>query len=248
MQIFTFDKIICMPRKKTKIALVDDMDIDQALLTHYIKTNKNYEILFYATNGFDLLQKLQHFKPDIIVIDIYMPLMDGLSTIEHLFEQKYDGKILCVTNGFEYNLIPILKQKNVTGFSRKNGKYVLKALDKIVDGKEHWDEEYLETYSTTSNPFDVPKKDDTTEPLISGKEIEIINLLANGLNSEEIYKHIGYSIFTIDAYIQNLTKRYNLKNRTHLVAYAYVHGLIDNFESFKDFPKPQTSNLKPSKL
>ena len=233
-----------MPYKKTTIALVDDMDLDQALLTYHIKKNKNYEIVLYATNGFDLLEKLKNQQPEIIVIDIYMPLMDGLSTIEHLYKQNYSGNILCVTNGFEYNLISFLKEKGAKGFSRKDGNYVLKALDMISNGKEFWDNEYLQSYSKYDIKPSMTNFQLLTEE-INGKEIEIINLLANGLSSEEICKHLGYSYFTIEAQIQNIVRRLSLKNRSHLVAYAFVYGLINNFESFKHFKKPKTQNPKP---
>jgi DNA-binding NarL/FixJ family response regulator len=229
--------------KKISLAIVDDLGVDQALLTWHIKGNKQFDILFYATNGHDLLYKLQHQQPDIIILDIYMPLMDGWETLDYLKKHQYKGLVLAVSNGHDPDLIEKLKAKGANGFCRKNGVYVLKALETISRSGKFWDLEHFTGMQKTDTPFPMIFNHD-----ISGIEIELINMLSMGLNCEEISSKIGcYTASTIETYIHNIIHRFNLKNRAHLVAFSYVNGLLYNMNEFQHLPKPNR-NMNKGKI
>lgn len=108
-----------MPRKQITIGLSEDMMIDQVLIEHYIKSIKNTKIIFKCSNGVELLQKLSQFKPDIIILDLYMPFMNGWEVLLELKQSNYEGKIICLSNSLEPNLFQKLKDLNVTCFAKK---------------------------------------------------------------------------------------------------------------------------------
>jgi DNA-binding CsgD family transcriptional regulator len=89
---------------------------------------------------------------------------------------------------------------------------------------------------------DLHKPLETEKVEISGKEIDIINMLANGKSSKEIAQQLGtYTPETIDTYIKNLIDKIQLNNRSHLVSYGHMFGLIYTFDSLKNLPKPKQS-------
>jgi DNA-binding NarL/FixJ family response regulator len=225
-----------MPRKVITLGIADDMMLDQALIEYNIKAIKNTQILFRSGNGYELLHKLNHFKPDILIIDMYMPLMNGWETIHELNKMGYAGNIICTTAGYEFNLIDRLKQLGVKGFARKHTNHMTKAVKEVSEGLTYYHNEFALYKGDLHKPLETEKVE------ISGKEIDIINMLANGKSSKEIAQQLGtYTPETIDTYIKNLIDKIQLNNRAHLVSYGHMFGLIYTFDSLKNLPKPKQS-------
>lgn len=225
-----------MPRKVITLGIADDMLLDQALIEYNVKAIKNTQILFRSGNGYDLLDKLKHFHPDILIIDMYMPLMNGWETIQELHKIGYTGNIICTTAGYEHQLIERLKQLGVNGFARKHTNHITKAIQEVSEGRTYYDNEFALYKGDLVKPLEAEEIE------ITGKEIEIVNLIANGKSSKEIAQQLGnYTPETIDTYIKNLIDKFQLNNRAHLVSYAYTYGLIYTFESLKNIPKPKPS-------
>lgn len=228
-----------MPRKTITIGIADDRKLDTGLIEYHIKAIKNTQILFRSANGFDLLQKLKIFKPNIIILDIYMPLMTGWEVIHQLDKINYAGKIICTTRGYENNLIARLKDLGVHGFSRKHTNHMTKAVIEVSEGRTYYDEEFaLYKDNLFRNlPQDEVENCSENEVEISGREIEIINKLSEGKNSTAIAEELGtLTSATIDTYIKNILDKLDLKNRTHLVAYGFAYGLIYTFDGYKNLP------------
>ncbi len=221
-----------MPRKIISLGIADDMLCDQTLIEHHIKVIKNTRILFHAFNGKELLFKLNLHSPDIVIIDLHMPIMSGWETLYTLNESPFKGKILCTTSGPEPNLIPRLKELGVHGLARKTSNQIVKAIVEISNGRTY--------YEDFSKKVEFPIKQSHEEKTIDGREITIINKLAEGKTSKEISSEMtGLSANTIDTYINDLIHRFELKNRVQLIAYASSYGLIHTFENYKYLPKPK---------
>jgi DNA-binding NarL/FixJ family response regulator len=217
-----------MPRKHITIAIVDDSPIDRELLAHFVKSYKQCSVIFYATNGEDLLFKLHIYSPpDIIILDMYMPTMDGWETLENL-DRRSSSKILCVSNGYYPNMIKRLKEMHVSGYSRKKKDSLDKALKALLNNDTYFDEIHKEH----QNAEEYPK----LRFAFSGKEIEILNYLSQGLNYQEISEQISYlSPKTIELYVQAIVTRCHLKNKIQLITYAYFTGQLNSFNTFENF-------------
>lgn len=170
-----------MPRKQITIGLSEDMMIDQVLIEHHIKSIKNTKIIFKCSNGVELLQKLSQFKPDIIILDLYMPFMNGWEVLLELKQSNYEGKIICLSNSLEPNLFQKLKDLNVTCFAKKLGPNIQRALYEAISGSQYFDE----------NEFTEPKVKNGTKIQIDGREIEILNKLAEEKTSKLISEELG---------------------------------------------------------
>jgi CheY-like chemotaxis protein len=88
-----------MPRKVLTLGIADDMLIDQTLIEHHIKAIKNTTVLFRSGNGRELLYKLRHYNLDILIIDLYMPIMSGWKVLAELKKLDYAGDIIFTTCG-----------------------------------------------------------------------------------------------------------------------------------------------------
>ncbi len=222
-----------MPRKQITIGLSEDMMIDQVLIEHHIKSIKNTKIIFKCSNGVELLQKLSQFKPDIIILDLYMPFMNGWEVLLELKQSNYEGKIICLSNSLEPNLFQKLKDLNVTCFAKKLGPNIQRALYEAISGGQYFDE----------NEFTEPKVKNGTKIQIDGREIEILNKLAEGKTSKLISEELGgLSSKTVETYIQKLTTKVNCNNRVQLVAWACYYGLVYKNSHLGELPTPQKTD------
>lgn len=220
-----------MPRKVITLGIADDMLLDQTLIDYQIKILKNTTILFRCGNGSDLLFKLQHFKPDILILDLYMPFMNGWEVLHELNMLQYSGHIICTANVYEPNLKNRLIELGAKGFVHKQSDQLVAAITETVRGNT-----YFET------PFFVPKHAilNKEEVGLSGREIMIINKLAEGKGSKAIADELGsLSSNSVDTYIKNLLLNFRCNNRAQLVSLAHAYGLIFTFATVKAHPRPK---------
>ena len=235
--------------RKVRIGIADDSPTDVKIISWYLRREKSNEIIFVATNGKDLLFKMRDHPVDVAIVDLYMPGMCGMEAIEELVRSPMRRtRILATSGGFYRNVINQLQALQVEGFCRKEGEMLLKAVEKIVDGKTFFDYAYDEIWKGREHlaPPDrfVPEN---KAHKISALELEIINALASGHSVEAIQQQFGYSYRTIEAYIANMIGRFKLNNRVHLIAYAYANGLLQNFDEFENLPRLVPSELSPVK-
>jgi DNA-binding NarL/FixJ family response regulator len=213
-------QICIMPRKTITIAIADDIALDQCLITHSVKSIKSTQILFYAKNGIELFQMLNHYEPDILIVDLYMPLMSGWEVLAELQRLNYTGNIIATSGGRELNLETKLRALGVKCFAPKHNQNIKKAIEAALKGITR-------------------SLDNMTEANIDGREIEIINNLAQGYESKKIGDILGLSFHSIDSYITILLNRFNCKNRAQLVAMAFNNGLIYTYNDLNNLPKPK---------
>jgi DNA-binding NarL/FixJ family response regulator len=220
-----------MPRKVITLGIADDMLLDQTMIEHHIKALKNTSILFRSGNGKDLLYKLNYFKPDIIILDLYMPFMNGWEVLHELKAIHYNGTIICTSNAFEPNLEGKLIAFGVKGFVPKQSVNLAKAINEVMNGNTYFETIFIESKHSITDQFEVE---------ISGKEISIINKLAEGKDSKTIATELGgLSANSVDTYIKNLLINFKCNTRSQLVSLGHVYGLIYTFEHLKHLPKPK---------
>lgn len=220
-----------MPRKVITLGIADDMLLDQTLIDCQIKILKGTSVLFRCGNGNDLLFKLQHFKPDILILDLYMPFMNGWEVLHELKSLHYTGYIICTANVYEPNLKNRLIDLGANGFVHKQNEQLAVAITEVIIGNT-----YFET------PYFVPKQhlQNREEVELSGREIRIINKLAEGKASKAIADELGgLSSNSVDTYIKNLLLSFRCNNRAQLVSLAHAYGLIYTFETVQEHPRPK---------
>ncbi len=218
-----------MPRKQITIGIADDMLLDQKLIEYQTHLVKNARVLFKCGNGKDLLFKLEQYAPDILIIDLYMPIMSGWEVLPYL-TKNYKGKIICTSASIEPLNLQQLQDLGVKGFAFKQGKHLAIAIQRVTEGYSYF--EALPNQLATEHK-------QVADISIQGREIVIINKLAEGKSSKGISEELGeLSESTIDTYIRNLLVRYGCHNRTQLVAWAFAHGLIYTFDNTENLPAP----------
>jgi DNA-binding NarL/FixJ family response regulator len=220
-----------MPSKQIIIGIADDMLLDQKLIEHQTRLLKQTRVLFKCGNGRELLFKLQQYNPDILIIDLYMPIMSGWEVLPYL-KETYKGNIICTSASIEPSYLKELRDFGVKGFAYKQGNQLSTAIQKVSQGEIFFETTPGQQATSTNQSADIP---------IDGREIVMLNKLAEGKNSKTISEELGgLSEGTIDTYIKKLMVRCDCHNRTQLVAWAFAHGLIHTFDNIEKLPIPKT--------
>lgn len=227
---------------KITLAIAEDNEVDYYVLKRFLEHNPKYTIVLHAYNGAEFINKLKPLTSvDIAIIDMKMPVLNGLETVKLLVANDFKGKILGVTHGFYQNYPSLLKNAGAHGFCGKLPDQILPALDAITRGEIWFNNSDYEGWKQKSDEKDLCKFDeDELKKSINPAELKIIRLLARGYNSKEMSNETGFKSTSIDQYKSRLIFRLNLKNDKHLVAWAFSNGLLGTSDFY---PPREASSL-----
>ncbi len=213
---------------KINIAVVDDQQLFRKGIIALLKPVKDFIICFEAENGEDFFEKLEsNTMPDVILLDLQMPVMDGIATTVKLKKRFPEVKIIILTMHDEEEMIVHLIEKGAHGFLPKN-----EEINNVIDS--------IYSVHQTGHFFNEKVSQATVRGLMSSKkitpvfekavlnerEIKIIKFICKELTSPEIGKELLLSTKTIDNHRVDILKKVGARNTAGLVMYAMKNGLI----------------------
>jgi len=210
----------------TTIALIDDHKIFCDSLASLINDFEGFSVSWCAQDGAKAIQLLENNKeaPDIVLLDIKMPVMSGLEVAKWIFENKKDTKVLALTTEEDDNTVIQMLQYGIKGYLLKNmgSEELLVALQQVVKFG------YYYTPIITGNIHKQIKKRiiNGNAPELSEREKELLDYLCTDLSYAEISKKIFLSESTVDTYRARLFEKFDVKNRIGLILKASHLGLV----------------------
>lgn len=217
---------------KYNIVIVDDHQVVSEAIAGLIDALPQYNILYEVRNGKELVNKFQNKRniPDMILLDINMPIMNGFETAEWLQQNHPEVCFLALTmNDDEESIIRMLRL-GAKGYLIKDidSDELLVALDEVIKKGFYYTD--LVTSKLVTNLYNEDKAK-TGHMQLKDKEIEFIKLACTEMTYREIADAMFLSPKTVDGYRDGLFQKLNIKNRIGLVLYAIKHKLISLEES-----------------
>lgn len=210
-----------------KIILADDHEILRAGLKSLINKEPFFKVVGEACDGQELLNQLKEVKCDLIIMDLSMPRMDGLSAIKDIRQKFSRIKILVLTMQKDHEHFKHAMTYGAHGYLLKDDAYeqLVLAIKMILKGKKFISPSVatLETerFIRSLDEADIPSLE-----ILSKRETEILKLVAGGLPNKLIASKLKISIRTVETHRANLTNKLGIKNTASLVKYAFSKGLI----------------------
>jgi len=215
------------PAKTIKLMIAEDQAIILHSLMILLNSLQNIDVIGTALNGVDLMALLEKEKPDVILMDINMPKMNGIEATKIIDAKMPWVKVIALSMYDHPVYIKKMFKSGAKGFVSKNATKIElgKAIEMVYNGDIYISEEIsrilLREYSNAS---DSDENADYTS--LTSREIEIIQLLADGLYTKEIAEKLFISDKTVERHKTNILKKLKLRNTAQLVKVAITKGII----------------------
>jgi len=211
---------------KHKVVLVDDHKLFRKGLRMLVDSLEFFEVIGEASNGNEFLELLEQGKPDIVMLDIAMPEMDGIEAARLALVKYPDLKIITISmfgdQGYYFKMV----DAGVKGFLLKNSDFteVKMALETVVEGGNYFSRELLMNLVTSLKNAPVEL---TAESPLSDREKEVLCLICRGMSTQKIASSLSLSKRTVDSHRANILSKTNCRNTASLVAYAIKEKLVE---------------------
>lgn len=213
-----------------KIGIVDDHKIVRDGIKIMVEDHPGFDIICEAENGKEAIEQCSSHQVDVVIMDITMPVMDGIEATKTLKEKYPDIKVLALTMLSEDQHIRKMIKAGASGYILKNsGKQeLIKAIETIVDGKHYFSNDATQAILQELVTPKVNKVNDADDVHITERELEVLKLIVNEFTNQEIADKLYVSVRTIDAHRRNLLQKTGAKNTAGLVKYALKNKLFSN--------------------
>lgn len=216
--------------QEISVFIVDDHKIFLDGIVSLLEDEPNIKIFGTAHNGKQALEKIKQSKPDVVLMDINMPEMDGIEATKQLKKLLPDIKILMLTMHSEPRFIKECLEIGAKGYVMKNISKddLLKAIETVYQDKSYLDPESQEKLinSISNNEDEDDRNYDELAAQITQRELEILQLISIGLTSQDIATKLFISKNTVETHRKNMLAKLNVNNTAALLKIAYKKGLV----------------------
>lgn len=215
--------------EEINVFVVDDHQIFLDGIVSLLYDEPNIKIAGTAHNGKEAIDRIKSTKVDVVLMDINMPEMDGIEATKQLKKIKPDIKILMLTMHSEARFIKECLEIGAKGYVMKNISKddLLKAIDTVNQDKSYLDQDSQEKLiSAISNADEDDRNYDELAAQITQRELEILQLIALGLTSQDIANKLFISKNTVETHRKNMLAKLNVNNTAALLKIAYKKGLV----------------------
>ncbi len=215
---------------KKRIVIAEDHTILREGLRSLLSADEAIEVCGEAADGMEAIRVVTETTPDLILLDLAMPRMNGLAAIKEIKRQSPETKVLALTIHKTEEYILEAFQSGADGYCLKDSTHheLVMAIHSVLEGKTYLSPDISEKVLTG---YLDGKKTIRTEPAwesLTQREKEILKLIGEGYKNKEIGDYLCISVKTVEKHRANLMKKLDLHNVSALTAYSIDKGLVSN--------------------
>ena len=209
-----------------RILITDDHAIVRKGLHTLVESEPGMQVVGEAADGIEAVSKARSLDPDVILMDMMMPQMDGLEAIGEIIKENPGARILVITSFAEDDKVFPAIKAGALGYLLKDSSpdELIQAIYAVHRGEPSLHPSIaLKVIRELNRPSELPP----TEDPLTTREVEVLKLVARGLTNQEIAKTLVISERTVGNHIGNILSKLHLANRTQAALFALREGLVD---------------------
>lgn len=209
------------------VVVADDHDIVRQGLVSIIDSADDCRVVAQACDGIEALALLEQLKPDVLVVDISMPRLNGLEVVRKASQLYKNCQLLVLTMHEEEEYVVHMVRAGVSGYLVKSSasQHLLSAIRHLASGKRYYGqfasqvlaEQYLNPTENLTDPY----------KNLTEREREVFHLVISGASTKDIARHLQISVKTAENHRGKVLEKLNMHNSVELVRYAAKKGLLD---------------------
>jgi DNA-binding NarL/FixJ family response regulator len=219
--------------KKITILLAEDHDIVREGLRLLLKLNGNFNVVGEAKNGREAVQLARKFQPNVIVMDIAMPILNGFEATRKIRIEAPDSKILILSAHADDEYVERMLAEGVTGYlvKQNSGQVFIEAIHKIAKGQPFFSQSIAKRlhdlkrrvleHGGAATGLHLHQK-------LTAREAEVLQLVAEGHANKQIASLLGISIKTVEKHRQQVMNKLDIHETAGLTRYAIATGVIES--------------------
>jgi two-component system, NarL family, invasion response regulator UvrY len=211
-----------------QVLLVDDHAVVREGLRHLLESCGDVKVMGEASDGHEALRQIRQLRPDVTVMDLAMPGLDGIETTKHIENEELKTKIVILTMYTNEEYAVRLLQAGVRGFVGKGASKheIVEAIRKVAAGGCYLPPTLVEELSKR-----YVRGETESSPLhdLSDWELQVLKRVAEGYKNREIAQDLYLSVKTVETYRARLLEKLNLQTTADLIRFALRHRVIEDF-------------------
>lgn len=208
-----------------KVLVVDDHTVVRKGLTSLLSADKyGVEVIGEAADGREAIEKARLLHPDVILMDLIMPKVDGIEAITTIREETPEARILVLTSYGEDDLLLKAIDAGALGYLMKDA-----SPDELVSMIKNVFMDRLSLPMDLARKVMLRKKEpesETPDSILTERELDVLRCIAKGYSNKQIAQEITVSTTTVRTHVSNLLRKLDFENRTQLALYAREHDLV----------------------
>ncbi|MFC6095070.1 response regulator [Flavobacterium qiangtangense] len=216
--------------RKIKIHLADDHKVLIDGMLSMLKTNNKFEVVGYSLNGEKLFDEIKNNQAEILVMDINMPVKDGIDVLREFSVKGFCCKVIVLSSYDDVKIIKEVLKLGASGYLSKQsaGENIIEAITVVASGEEYFSQSIKDRIFQSFSKIPQQSYINEAMPLstITDRELEILRLITLEYSGTQIGDELNISSNTVETHRKNLIKKLNVKSTIGLVKYALKHNII----------------------
>jgi two-component system, NarL family, response regulator LiaR len=207
---------------RIKILLVDDHTVVRSGLTKFLRVNRDFQLVGEASDGAEAMQLASLYKPDVVLMDLMMPGVDGVTATRAIHEKQPGVKIIVLTSFADHNLVQGAIRAGAVGYLQKNvtAHDLANSIRAAHEGRMTLSPEAVQVLA------DSPSQPQIAAQQLTEREQDVLACLAQGLNNNEIAEKLIVSLGTVKFHVSNIFQKLGVDSRVEAVKAAIEQKLV----------------------
>ncbi len=213
---------------KFKILIADDHSMIRDGVKTLLSKNKDLTVVGEASNGTEAVAKYEELKPDLAILDISMPELNGMEAAQQILRSDTEAKIIILSMYDDEDYISRCMEYGVKGYVVKNetGEELDYAVKTVLKGQNYFSSQVQQAIFKKYSSNVTKKKEKEPDIKLTSREVEIVKLISDGLTSQQMADRLFISPRTVETHRANLMKKTGVKNSIELVKKMEKMGVL----------------------